>query len=330
MVDEKFFYKYQSLKVAIDDNGKILKDDNGNDIIYTIKNLANNQLYFSSPRQFNDPFDCKFNLEMKGTKEQWIDFYLESGVKLYQAEKKFNKEINDGNLIRKQDFYYNDLDKFARNKMELGKSLKRNSREMDSIIDIDRIRVCCFSDTSKNILMWSHYADNHQGICISIQSLKGDIKKDKRSEQFLTLYSPSSMKTVTSSRFWEVDYKDDLPESFNALDMSEFQYPTNKIFNYLLTKFSDWRYECEYRLILLKESCENQLLKYKKKNLEGVIFGLNISPKNAKLVHDTIKKNYLDEGVAVNFYEAKEVPRKYVVDIVPIDDIEKYIDNLRE
>jgi hypothetical protein len=41
MVDEKFFYKYQSLKVAIDDDGKVVKDDSGNDIIYTIENLAN-------------------------------------------------------------------------------------------------------------------------------------------------------------------------------------------------------------------------------------------------------------------------------------------------
>jgi hypothetical protein len=57
---------------------------------------------------------------------------------------------------------------------------------------------------------------------------------------------------------------------------------------------------------------------------------LKISYDNAKLVYDTVKKNYLDEGIAVNFYEAKEVPHKYTVDIVPIDDVEKYVDSLRE
>ncbi len=29
--------------------------------------------------------------------------------------------------------------------------------------------ICCFSNTYNQILMWSHYADNHQGICIEIE-----------------------------------------------------------------------------------------------------------------------------------------------------------------
>jgi hypothetical protein len=82
-------------------------------------------------------------------------------------------------------------------------------------------------------------------------------------------------------------------------------------------------------MILDNSFLENGLAKYGKKSLEGIIFGLKINYENAKLVYDTIKKNYLDEGIAVNFYEAKEVPRKYAVDIgEPIEDVEKYIDSL--
>lgn len=96
----------------------------------------------------------------------------------------------------------------------------------------------------------------------------------------------------------------------------------------MLTKFSDWRYEHEYRLILHEEFCKCQILKYEKKNLEGVIFGLHVSPKNAELVYETVKKNYIEEGIAANFYEAKEVPNKYAVEIKLIDDIKKYIDDI--
>ncbi len=42
----------------------------------------------------------------------------------------------------------------------------------------------------------------------------------------------------------------------------------------------------------------------------------------------TIKENYLDKELIVNFYEAKEVPRKYEVKIEPIDDFEKHINSL--
>jgi len=61
MTTEKLFYKYQSLKAE--------KDDNGNDIIYTLENLANNQLYFSDPITFNDPFDSKLSVNHNGTRE---------------------------------------------------------------------------------------------------------------------------------------------------------------------------------------------------------------------------------------------------------------------
>jgi hypothetical protein len=47
-----------------------------------------------------------------------------------------------------------------------------------------------------------------------------------------------------------------------------------------------------------------------------------------KLVYDTIKENYVDKGLIVNFYEAKEVPRKYEVKIEPIDYFEKHVDSL--
>lgn len=42
----------------------------------------------------------------------------------------------------------------------------------------------------------------------------------------------------------------------------------------------------------------------------------------------TINENYLDKELIVNFYEAKEAPRKYEVKIEPIDEVKKYIDSL--
>jgi hypothetical protein len=62
MAREKLFYKYQSLEVAVDDDDKVIKDgngNNGNNVIYDIKNLANNQLFFKNPNKFNDPFDSR-------------------------------------------------------------------------------------------------------------------------------------------------------------------------------------------------------------------------------------------------------------------------------
>jgi len=102
MVDEKLFYKYHSLKVAVDDNGKVVKDDNGNDIIYTIQNLSNSQLYFNNPTKFNDPFDCKFALVQIGTRKQWLNDY-ERDCNHVEAVKLFNHNLKYGLLTKEQD-----------------------------------------------------------------------------------------------------------------------------------------------------------------------------------------------------------------------------------
>ena len=123
---------------------------------------------------------------------------------------------------------------------------------------------------------------------------------------------------------YEVDYKDDLPEPVNYFD----KFRAVKMHKFLLMKFTDWKYENEHRIIVPDYMLENGLLKYRKEDLEGSVFGLKINYENAKLVYDTVKKNYLDEGVTVNFYEAVEVPHKYNVEIKQIDDVETYLNNL--
>lgn len=332
MINDKLFYQFQSLKKE--------KDKEGNDIVYAIENLANNQLYFSDPTRFNDPFDCKYDIEMKGTSKQWIDYCQKLGHNHIRVLRLLDDGIKNGYIAKQDDLYTCDLIKLMYLSVEIGltseedylvygnpirKSRMQIAREMNDFIkNTHSYGICCFTETPDNILMWSHYTDYHQGICIRFRSRKGDIWEHGFTGQFLSLYKPSTMEIVARGVFYKVDYKDDLPEPANIFEMSD----TNKWFKFLQTKFSDWYYEHEYRIILPTIYFENQILKYQKKSLEGIIFGLHISYENAKLVYDTIKRNYLDEGFAVNFYEAKEIPRKYALEIELIEDVKKYIDSL--
>lgn len=125
MVDEKLFYKYQNLKVAMGNNGNVIKDDKGIATIYAILNLANNQLYFSNPMIFNDPFDCKVDMEMKGTREQWINHFQTLGANQIQAEGAFDKGVKDVTLIKQQDDLYQcDYLKLINDNIEMGRRKK--------------------------------------------------------------------------------------------------------------------------------------------------------------------------------------------------------------
>lgn len=347
-----FFYRYQSLKPATNKDGEVLKDNNGNNIIYSIKNLANSQLFFNNPTKFNDPFDCKFNVVEIATREQWINFYKFAGRNQRKATMFFNENKKREILTEIKDnlYLYNyikhvELDiKLGRlNKKDfvvyhdsLGEFRKKIGIDMNDYLRSEGLpSVCCFSGTGKNILLWSHYADYHQGICLKFKSHKrvfganenyidhlGYVQPD-REYCSLDLYNPSTNK-LNSHVFYEIDYKPNPPEPINIFDE-----PKNlKFSKFIITKYTNWTYENEYRLVVDQEVPENGVLNYRKEDLEGVIFGLKIGYNDAKLVYDTIKENYLNKGFNVNFYEAKEVVGKYEVEPELISDVEKYFDDM--
>ena len=295
MVDEKLFYKYQ----RIDDS-----DSN-----HTIDNLIKNQFYFSDPTLFNDPFDCRVYYTYQGKEEDWVDLLANAGIDptsvikdgILNSDKVFlEKEGDLFTYTPKSTDYYDRDEPFLH-----GDILKKNLP-----------RVCCFSETDDNILMWSHYTDNHQGICLRFRSYKildGNFL-------FLTLNSNSKFHP-----FYKIEYEDDLPPIVNMFDKNRHE----SLVEFLKTKYSDWKYEKEYRMLLFEDELKGGTIRYEKEDLEGITFGLKMKPENVKRIYNTIDENYLKAGIEVNFYEAKEIEGKYNLNIEQINDIDSYLKNLR-
>jgi hypothetical protein len=125
-------YKYRSL-IDYNDHGM-----NTN----TIKMLKHGELFFSKPRDFNDPFDCFVDEIADGTNDEFIK-YLRNKRKTAEYINEILRQKNSGELN-------------IRNLLEDDKSQ-------------DYFKVFCLSKKFDNILMWSHYADDHKGICIGFQ-----------------------------------------------------------------------------------------------------------------------------------------------------------------
>ncbi|MGP8329362.1 MAG: DUF2971 domain-containing protein [Methanosarcinaceae archaeon] len=290
MKPDKLFYKHQ----------RIENDDSN----YTIENLSKYQLYFNDPTKFNDFFDCKIHYVYRGKEEDWADLLKREGYDSTQIKKHIKLRIDDEIIEKEGDLlilYPTNENYRAKNEPFLhGDIHKKNLPQ-----------VCCFTETDDNILMWSHYADNHQGICLRFRS------NQAADRHFLTLNS-------TVSPFFKVEYKDDFPPEVNMFDNNRHQ----AISKFLVTKYSDWGYEKEYRMLLFEDKLEKGTIKYKKEDLEGIIFGLKIEPKNVERIYNTIDEKYLKEGTHVNFYEAREIRGKYKIQIVKINDIGTYLDSL--
>jgi hypothetical protein len=94
----------------------------------------------------------------------------------------------------------------------------------------EKVGVLSFSEKSDNVLMWSHYAEKHTGLCVEF----------RRSEYL--------------SFALQVQYTEDYPtlDFFRAMDDMkaplEARYVVNRLY---LTKAQDWEYEREWRLLAL-------------------------------------------------------------------------------
>lgn len=198
--------------------------------------IINNCLWFSDPAIFNDPYDCNINIDItKYSREELFDFYSElqrihiKSGNLYAINVDINKRVNE--VIQNPELLENDF------------------------INIIDFGICCFSKKDDNILMWSHYADKHKGIC-----LKFDIRKDP----------------VFFNIPFEVNYQNDYPD-INYLEIIK-NNGKGIAQNLLATKSIDWLYEEEIRIIKDSPYYKNHRgnIKFLKESLIEVIFGYKV------------------------------------------------------
>lgn len=254
--DSDFYYLYKHTRV---------------DERQLVFNIFNNcQLKFSKPIDFNDPYDCHFenNINFKGL-----------------TRKNFNKEHN---LKIRTDEWEETKEKY---KMTLTKLIKKNY-----LNDIRNkyFTVACFNNNPLNILMWSHYADNHKGFLIEFKFPKKDLGRLPIPVEYTNEYPIVS-----------------LPYSYHAFNQNlDLQIEnTRKIF---YTKSSDWNYENEYRLINIKD----ELALFPANLISSVIFGTNTPPSIKQTLNEIIKNFNLKNNLIVKTYQTELVKKQYRL-IVP-------------
>ncbi len=156
---------------------------------------------------YNDPFDCLIcndDSEIERCFKLVVDYYMFKAVselimrkdlKLRFGEKILfawvKTELKFMKFLLKKQPYYDGIPIFDKimnyvldNKIlfndETKKEfmIKRNDfvEQMKKLVyDIkDSLLVSCFSETCDSILMWSHYADSHKGVCIEFENEDND------------------------------------------------------------------------------------------------------------------------------------------------------------
>ena len=218
--------------------------------------ITHNELFFSSPKRFNDPYDCglPFRQHINNSDPVVIKYMVEKS-----ALNKFPDLKNDKNAFEekcaKQLFL---IQQNPESWFEMNWGLKpENLNEIFGVLSL--------TPHSNNYLMWSHYSDSHKGFCVEFDTRK--------------------LVESIAGHFQQVRYENEIP-FISITDTLENELLAKLIY----TKSSIWKYEDEYRLSRIHKS--DFAVSFDPESLISIHFGYNMNYEEQIEIIELVKVKY--------------------------------------
>src|SRR3989344_671032 len=199
--------------------------------------IVNQRLWFPAPRDLNDPFECRPHHVTTATpreRRRYIVGLVKRGhPTMPRHERKRRVRLLDAD-----------------------NPLFHQSMLSATEITLQAAGIFSLSARPLDLLMWTHYADNHRGVCVRFD-LPALVESD---------HIP-----------FRVTYADERPSCDTILE------PTvDWLLKAVLTKGAAWRYEQEWRLV--RNRGARQAVQLSKPVISGVLLGANVSPGDREAV----------------------------------------------
>lgn len=233
---------------------------------YTILSLLNKGLWVPKPVQLNDPFDSQLKLLVSDvSKAEFIESFGEFQVW-------FKNKTG-------QDIAYNSFDDLFEN----GKPNSNLEQKASMVADYwnnqsETVGIFSLCSSPDNTLMWSHYGDEHSGICIGYNPEKLFPKSD----------------SMVTDWLHKVEYKEENDITRNAylLYAACGMWHSNDaafslFFKTLCTKSINWKYEEEWRYLLPENG--GQVFNLNIDAITSITFGLKTSIETKSAVSHLLK-----------------------------------------
>lgn len=291
---KEMFYKYRAVNTKL------------------IESLCWDKIFYASPASFNDPLDCKiFSIECDSSIEELRTIYArlklprtlrraKNGIEDFNSKKSMlplleemakTIVINDFNNI-----HYRSTDPDYICSPEEAEAGILTSYINSELQEHYSKGVSCFSTDGKNMLMWSHYGDEHKGVCIGYS-------KDRRPIPDLKPVLYGKQNKIKTSSIYSAFVQNN--ETEKTMIESEI----------LLRKHSAWRYEKEYRLLSNVGLEDSPLL------LEEITFGLRCPYE----IRHTIMRMLEGRTPCVRYYEMIKHHDKVNLTKIPYNENEEWV-----
>lgn len=218
----------------------------------------------------------------------------------FASPKKFNDPF-DCNLSYRQDYTQEEIlakYKYLTSKLPFTKEqfIEKYGLNLNEFLDkypklndrfVSNAGILSLSKSNKNITMWSHYANEHKGLAFELQV----------DEDYVFFHG-----------YGIVEYKED----YEFLSYTNLT-PNKDYEKLFLTKYTDWEYEEEIRII---DYNKNGIRKFNKRVLKTIYFGYRADETNIKKIIQLCQLNGFEHVI---FKKAKLIPGKFALDFDEID-----------
>lgn len=302
-----------------------------------IKIINKGSVLLNEPSKFNDPFDSKIVISEED-KEKCLeliynynlfvifeDFVNRNDLKLHGIQRLLigfvRLEVSCiKKMIKKRKKYekipfFNKIKKYFMNVSEdyaesIAESKNKFYNEtIPKIIEIyNKARISCFSKRNDSILMWSHYANSHSGVCFEFEEDRPFFKEVNYSDDKVKLDIYSAIQRVLASSYLgeQLSYTD---KEFSKIMLEPF-----------FCKSKDWEYEQEIRCLLSNQESNTEGFYVDpytiKEMLKMKITKIYVGTKAHGKILDELIYKAQNRGIPVIFM--KEDEEKYL--IVPDND----------
>ncbi|MDX2367979.1 MAG: DUF2971 domain-containing protein [Colwellia sp.] len=252
---------------------------------YTLNMLSNSEVFYANPTSFNDPLDCKptLTIDVSFLELEQLCF------KMLEIEYGTNKATAEIDSCR---YYATEPENIGAKERE-SYHCRLLSNEITRLLHLKMKKrgVLSLAGRWDSCLMWSHYADEHKGVCLEYD-MKEAITFDSKDVK----YNEDRALLVSSIVDWIYN-----PSLFSQADIDD---------KYFFTKAKAWEYEKETRFLENDQGVSSAPF-----HLSAVYFGMRCAP---AVISSIIK---LMDGTRnkLNFYKVHVVDGSFDLRCLEID-----------
>ncbi|MEM7358263.1 MAG: DUF2971 domain-containing protein [Pseudomonadota bacterium] len=211
-------------------------------------------VYYADPDSFNDPLDCNPGIQLWKSKAD-----IQNVLKSFYSESNKNEMVRFKKLLERL-WYLSGNPDYASNKLKNRDRIYRQSLSNEIKKHLGKYfsgtGVLSMARSHSSMLMWSHYADNHKGVCLGY-----DINRRHGQRVYRARYDLPRKIPFELIEDWRLGGSTSAEKELRA--------------HFFLTKSKDWVYENEYRLLRSPDGKESGIgADYAPSEIAEVMFGL--------------------------------------------------------